>query len=163
MNDNPQQESATLECGPAKDPAVRWFIFAAMMIAMALWCWSDRRDPPEAWDAEHINQIGAYLLNNWGPVVFAPVGLIAVFAAVGHLRRTLVADESGITYGSEKMVWKEVTRLDATKLKSKGILTVIHGDGQTLKLDSWKLQNFQELVAFVEKKLPDVETIQPQG
>jgi len=161
MNDTPQQQAARVECKPAKDPAVRWFIFAAMMIGVAAWCWSDRRAKPEAWDLKHINDVSAYLLNNWGPVVFVPVGLLAVFMAASQLRRGLVADDEGITYGRTVVPWREVTRLDATELKSKGILTVLHGDGQELKLDSWKLQNFKELVAFIEKKLPHVETIGP--
>ena len=162
MNDAPQEQVAAIECKPAKDPAVRWLIFAAMMVGISIWCWSDRRAKPEAWDFKHINQVGAYLLNNWGPVVFAPLGLISVLLAVRQLTRKLVADDGGITYGSAVVAWPEVNKLDATELKSKGILTLVHGNGRKLKLDSWKIRNFKELVAFVEKKLPDVETIEPQ-
>lgn len=140
---------------------MRWFIFAGMAIALALWCWSDRRDRPAAWDFKHVNEWANYIFNNWGPVVLAPVGLIAVFAAVRQLTRKLQADDDGITYGQESLRWGEVRKIDAARLKSKGILVLRTADGGKLTLDSWKLANFKELVAFVEKKLPQAERIEP--
>lgn len=162
MTDNAEHPSATqVVCTPTKDPAVRWFIFAAMMIGFGVWCSFDRRDPPEAWDAIHINEVAAYLLNNWGPFLLAPIGLIAAAMGIRHLKRKLVADETGITYGRTKVAWDQITRLDASQLKEKGILTVCYGDQEKLKLGDWNLENFKQLVAFVESHCPKVATENP--
>lgn len=147
---------ARVECPPTKEPAVRWFIFAAMMIAVAIWCYSDRRERPEVWDFKHFNDAASYVLNNWGPVLFAPLGLIAAAMGVRYLRRKLIADEEGIGYaGKDKVAWGQVEELDASLLGEKGILTLRFGQGRSLKLDSWKLQNFRELVSLMEKKVPE--------
>ena len=155
-------QTAQVQCPPTKDPAVRYLIFAGMLLGMAIWCFFDRRPKPPAWNWEHINEISKYLFNNWSPVVLAPVGLIAVFAAVRQLTRKLVADEKGITYGGEHVAWGDVKALDAVRLQSKGILVLRYGEGRKLKLDSYNMQDFKELVGFIEKRLPDVERIEPQ-
>jgi hypothetical protein len=151
-----------LECPPAKDPAVRWFIFAAMMLGVSVWCFFDRRQPPEAWDWEHINPIANYLLNNWGPVIFVPVGLYALFMAVRQLRRTVVADAEGIAIrGGKRFAWSEITKVDASKLKTKGIVYLFAGERE-MKLDSWKIERFKELVRFIEEKVPvEAEKVAP--
>lgn len=163
MNDAAEPaESQRVACPPTKDPAVRYFIFAAMAIGLAVWCFLDRTDKPSAWDMGHINEISNYLFNNWGPVVFAPLGLIAVFAAVRQLTRKLVADQEGITYGRQQIIWGDVKVIDAAKLQSKGILRLLCDGGRSLKLDSYNMKNFKALVAFIEKKLPGVERTETQ-
>lgn len=158
MNDTSEQSQiSTVECAPTTEPAVRWFIFAAMMIGFAVWCFSERHEypAPETWDLEHINEAAKYLLNTWGPVVFAPLGLLAVAMAVAHLRSRLIADDEGIGYaGKQKHTWDRVKKLDVSALKAKGILYLTLDDGSEMKLDSWKLQNFRDLVALIEKKVP---------
>lgn len=160
MNDTTQPaEDQSVQCPPTRDPAVRYLIFAVMAIGLAIWCFLDRRDAPAKWDLEHINEISNYLFNNWGPVVFAPLGLIAVFAAIRQLTRTLVADQDGITYGHEQIAWEDVRAIDAAKLQSKGILYLRCEGGRAIKLDSYNMKNFKALVALIEKKLPDAERI----
>lgn len=155
MNDAMEKDTvARVECPPARDPAVRWFILAAMVLGLAVWCYLDRRALPEAWDAKHINEIAAYLLNNWGPVVLIPIGLVGVGMGIRHLGRTLIADERGIRYGGTEVTWDQIERLDASRLQEKGILCVRYSGDRTLKLDSWKLQNFRELVGLVEANSP---------
>ena len=159
MNDSVQPEQVgRVECPPTRDPAVRWFIFAAMLIGFASWCLTDLRPPPEAWDMKHVNQAAAYLLNNWGPAAFFPLGAVAVVMAVRHLARKLVADETGIGYGHTRIAWDRFTGLDASLLASKGILCLEYDGNKRLKLDSWKLRNFKPLVAHVEAKRRDLVT-----
>jgi hypothetical protein len=144
-----------VECAATKDPAVRLFILAALLLGFAVWCFLDRRQPPAAWDLGHINEISSYLLNNWGPLLLAPLGIVALIWGVVFLRRVLVADEEGIGYrGKQKIAWSDVTRLDASQLESRHILYVEYGDGGRLKLDAWKLRSFRELVAVVERNVP---------
>ncbi len=158
MNDtSDQNQISTVECAPTTEPAVRWFIFAAMMLGFAIYCWLDRGNypAPEAWDIDHINEAAKYLLNTWGPVVFAPLGFIALALAGLHLKSRLIADDEGIGYACKrKHGWDQVKKLDVSELKNKGILYLTLDDGSEMKLDSWKLQNFRDLVALIEKKVP---------
>jgi hypothetical protein len=163
MNDTTESgETAQVQCPPTKDPAVRYLIFAGLALGLAIWCSLDRRPKPPAWDLEHLNKISNYLFNNWSPLVTAPLGLIAVFAAVRQFTRKLVADEEGITYGCQYVAWGDVKAIDAVRLKSKGILVLRCAEDSKLKLDSYNMHGFKELVAFIEKKLPDVERIEPE-
>jgi len=157
MNDTSQDsQTEHVECPPTREPAVRAFIFAALLMGMGAWCLTDLRKPPEAWDFKHINEVASYLLNNWGPVVFFPAGLLVAALAVRFLRRKLLADAEGIGYaGADKVAWDQVHELDASKLKDKQILLLRYGQGRKLTLDAWKLQNFRELVAFVEAHVPE--------
>jgi len=160
MDQTPQEEHADrVECKPTKDPAVRWLILAAMMIGFAVWCYSDRRPMPDTWDIKHINEVSNYLFNNWGPVLFAPVGLIALFAAIRQLTRTLIADQEGIKYGNGSILWSDIETIDAAKLRSKGLLKLISGDGSAMKLHSWKMTDFKLLVEFIESKCPEAKKI----
>jgi len=144
-----------VECSARKDPAVNLFIIAAMGLGFGIWCLTDRRRPPESWDLHHINDAAAYLLNNWGPVLLLPIGLIALAWGILFLRRKLVATAEGIGYvGKQQIAWSQVTRLDASLLKSKQILKLHHGGPRPLTLDSWKLNNFKAMVAFVEQHVP---------
>ncbi len=149
--DTPQR----VECPAAKDPAVRMFIVAAMFIGFVVYCAVDAVDKPPAWTLEHINPAIQYVLHKYGPFVFGAPGLLLAVWGVVFLRRKLVADDKGIGYlGKEPIPWGQVRGLDASRLKSKGILKLNWGDGGKLTLDSWKLQNFKALVAFVEQKIP---------
>jgi len=158
--ENESSAPASVECRAASDHAVRLFILAAMPLAFGIWCLTDLRDPPKAWDMPNINDAAAYLLNNWGPVVFFPVGLVLVYFAVRYIRRVMVADEEGIGYvGKDKILWEQVTRLDAADLKKE--IIVIEAGQRALKLDGYKLRNFRDLVAFVEKNVPQDKWIRP--
>jgi len=155
---NESAEPATgdrVECAAAKDPAVRTFIFAAMLLGFGAWCLTDMRVRPETWDAKHINEIAAYLLNNWGPVLLIPGGMVVLARGILFLRRKLVATAKGIGYaGRETIAWSRVSRLDATELADKGLLRLEYGPDKPLTLDSWKLTNFKAMVAFIEAHVP---------
>jgi len=166
MSDTSNHQAAQrVECPAAKDPAVRLFIVAAMLVGFGVWCALDRK-PVSYWTNGDINKKANYLLNNWGPVLFLPGGLVALVGAISSLRRRLVADEEGIGYaGGKRTRWSDLRRMDAALLEAKGILDLYDADGRRLRLDSWKLTNFKALVAFVEDHLPqDVERkVPPRG
>lgn len=152
-----QQIPQQVQCRSTKDPAIRISIAAIMLIGFGVWCFLDREKypAPATWDLQHINEASKYVMNNIGPFVFIPIGLILGGVSVSYLKRRLIADETGIGYaGKEKIAWDAITELDAEKLKSKGILYVRHGDNKSLTLDSWKLTNFRDLVTLVESKIP---------
>jgi hypothetical protein len=154
-NDTARQER--VECPPARDPAVRLFIFAGMLMAFGLWCYYEAfvlgkyKLPPKP----GVNDLFGYYLNHWGTVILPLGGLVPLALGIRFLRRVLVADGEGIRYaGSPAVAWKDVKRLDATDLAGKGILRLDCGRTKPLVLDSWKLQNFKALVAFVEQHVP---------
>ncbi len=146
----------SVTCPATKDPFVRIFIVAGLLIAMAIWCLTDQRETPDVWTLKNINKIAAYLLNNIGPYVFFPVGALFLIKGVLMMRRVLVADAEGIAYvGKQKIAWSDVTSLDASDFDKKGILRLKHsigGSEATMVLDGWKLQNFKALVQLVEAK-----------
>lgn len=158
MNDTPTPaEVDSILCPAAKDPAVRWFIFAAMLIGYGFYTIYDhyiQGNYPYP-DPYKLNPYLTYLFNHYNPYVLIPPGLIAMVMSIRYLRRKLIADGEGIGYaGTDRIPWNEIRNVDASKLQSKGILYLRHGGGKTLKLASWKLQNFRDLVAFVERHVP---------
>jgi len=161
-----QQAPTRVECRASKDPAVRRFIFAAILLALGVYCLVDayilKKYPYPKGGSSDVNAYMAYLFNHYGPFLFVPAGLALVVSAVVFLRRRLVADEEGIGYvGKERIPWTAVRSLDTARLREKGILGLrydVGGEEKAMVLDSWKLQNFRELVMLVEKKAPAAET-----
>ena len=149
-----KQTPSRVECPATKDPAVRVFIMAAMALAFGLWCAYDAYVLDKYPYGEAVNEMASWAFNHFLPVVLVPVGLILLVKGVLMLRRVLVADAEGIGYvGKSKIAWGEVTELDASDLADKKILR-LSGTDRTLVLDSWKLQNFPQLVAVVEAHVP---------
>ncbi len=160
MSDTPETpEPTSVTCTASKDPAVRTFIIAAMLLGVGIWCWMDaasgKYPPPKAWDLENINDAAGHAFNHWTPWVALPFGLLKAALGFIALKKVLIADAEGIGYkGKDKLAWDKITGLNASQLKDKGILTVEYeGDGK-LVLDSWKLENFRDLVGFVESHSP---------
>jgi len=150
-------DPAEVRCRPTRDPAVRCFIFAGLMLGFGLYTVYDHYIMgnyayPEPYE---LNPYLKYLFNHYIPFILVPIGLIALVLGVRQLRRTLVADADGIGYaGGKKIAWDQIKQLDASQLPSKEILTLRWGDGKRLKLDRWKLQDFKQLVAYVEARAP---------
>jgi len=159
MTDETQSQKipARVECPATKDPAVRVFILAAMVIGLGIWCLLDMHNYPYKSISEDLNAFFAYAFNHFSPIVLLPLGLLAVLRGVLVLRRRRVADQEGIGYvGREKISWSAIKSMDSAKLASKGILNLTYDTGageRALVLDSWKLRNFRDLVGLVESKL----------
>jgi len=156
-NHTPRQDR--VECPPARDPAVRLFIPAGMLLVFGLWCFFDAyvnvKDAyPYPTDGD-VNKLAKYYFNHVGGIVLPLGGLVPLVMGIRFLRRVLVADAEGIRVpGSPAIAWKDVKRLDATDLAGKGFLRLDYGQAKPLVLDSWKLQNFKAMVAFIEKHVP---------
>ena len=164
MTETPENTAPTsVTCPAAKDPAVRTFIMAAMLIGIGIYCWMDaasgKFDRPEIGVDNYLNKYLGYALNHWTPWVAIPVGALMALRGTLALRRVLQADAEGMGYkGANKLPWDKITTLDASQLKSKDILVVEYEGGEKLVLDSWKLRNFRELVGFVEAHSPVAPT-----
>jgi hypothetical protein len=156
-----QEPPREVECRAAKDPAVRLFILAAILIGWGVYCYVDhyvRGKYPYPGKGGDPNDWAGYIHNAYGPFLFIPVGVFLALWSGVFLRRKLRADGEGIGYlGREKILWSDVTSLDSARLADKGILYLHHkgpGGPKRLKLDRWKLQNFRELVRLLETKVP---------
>jgi len=111
---------------------------------------------------KNINDWGTWALNFYGQFIFTALGLVALFFTIRILRRKLVADEQGVGFvGKERILWSDVTGLDATELKDKQILYVLHGSVGRYPLDGFNLRNFRELVDFVETHVPQPAATAP--
>ncbi len=147
-----------VECTATRETAVRMFIIAAMLLGLGAYCVYDGyivdKYPYKPFD-EDINAWATWAFNQYGPYVFIPAGLIVIFFAIRSLRRRLIADDDGIGYaGKDKIPWGQITALDASVLQSKQILYLRHGQDKKLALDGYKLNNFRDLVAFIEERVP---------
>ncbi len=157
MADELVQHEARVVCGASKDPAIRLFIVAGMLLGFGVWCLRDGMGlkRPTDWSLANVNEVAKYVMNVYGPYLFIPLGVIIALWAVVFLRRVLIADGAGIGYqGKGRLAWSDVDRLDATELKTKGVLYLEHGKGERMTVDSWKLQNFRDLVIMIEKHVP---------
>ncbi len=140
-----------VECPAKKDPAGRLFIIAALLLAFAVWCLLDMHNYPKP-DPFDLNKYLKYAFNHFLPIGLVPAGLVLLIRGVVTLKRRLVADAEGIGYvGKEKTPWSDIERLDAARLQDKGMLDLYTRQGRKLTLDGWTLENFQQLVALVEK------------
>jgi len=150
-----------VECPASKDPPVRMFAVAAMLIAFGVYCAYDAFLATEDGEPKYSSEKNAasYYFNAVGGVVLPPVGIVALICGLVMLRRKFVADQEGLGYvGKEKVPWSRVSKLVK---RGAGRLDVSYdGPGEeeegVLELDSWKLKHFAELVAFIDAKAPDV-------
>jgi hypothetical protein len=143
-----------VECPARREPHVKNVILAVAVLGLAAWCYTDRREAPADWSLQNINKVAAYVMNNWGPFVLAPLGALILIRAGLGLRKILIADDKGIGFaGRAAIPWEQVQSLDARRLQSKGIV-VLRTAGRTLKLDSYYLHNFRDLVAIAERQVP---------
>jgi hypothetical protein len=160
MTDTSEQTAPTsVTCPASKDPAIRTFIMAGMLLGIGIWCWMDaalgKYPPPKSWTLEHINDAAAHAFNHFTPWVSIPIGAFIALRGIMALRLVLTADSEGLGHkGKPKRPWDKITALDASQLKGKGILKVEYEGGEKVVLDSWKLQNFRDLVALVEANSP---------
>ena len=155
MNQTSQDGGQRVECRPARDPAVRALIVAAMFVGFGVYCLIDvaRGKYPMPTDWSDINVVANWAFNFFGQFVFTGVGLIFLIWATLFLRRKLTADEQGMTYGGKHVRWDAIRSVDAARLTSKQVL-YLRGDGVSLKLRAWRLTNFRELLALIERRVP---------
>ena len=99
-----------------------------------------------------------YIFNLTGSIIMPLAGLAQLARVLITSKRKLVADQEGIALaGKAKVPWSQVDKLVT---RGKGLLEVCYkkGNGQgVIKLDSFKLDNFNELVALIEAKTPGVD------
>ena len=154
MNDANESSNVTrVVCPAVLDLAIRPLVLAVALIAFGIWCAMDQQ-PHKPFD-DDMNSWLTWAMNFYGQFAFPAIGLIPLYFGVRVLRRKMVADEQGVGFeGKEKIAWSAVTGLDASELKSKQILVLIHSQGQRYTLDGFDLRNFRQLVDFIEARVP---------
>jgi hypothetical protein len=154
-----------VECPAAMDPCVRMFIVALLMLAYGLYCAYDLfvATGAEGGPKYSMEKNASIYLYNVACLILVPIGAVCLAWGVVMVGRKLLADQEGIGFvGQEKVAWQRIYRIVT---RGKGLLDLYYKDqeGQddgVIRLDSWKLKNFAELVALVESKTPQapVET-----
>ena len=151
----PQQGADKIVAPPARDPTVRFTIVALGAFGLAAWCAYDVFVMGKHPYGSGVNEFLPWLAN-WGSIVVMPLVGIAMLAWILRVvRRPAEADAQGVGFvGKPKVAWDRIERIDAPRLKDKGILDLYYDGGRKLTLDSWKLDNFKALVAYIERHLP---------
>lgn len=154
MTESTQESNQRIECKPSRDPAVRYFIMAVMLIGFGTWCALDMKNYPYVPMNKDVNKFSSWAFNHAGAAALPILGLIPLVMASLHLRSRLIADSTGIGYkGKPQYVWSEITEVDARLLNSKGYIYLYRGR-QKLVLDSYKYHDFRSLVALIEQNVP---------
>lgn len=144
-----------VEAAPSKDPAVRQFAIAAMLIGFGLYTVYDHYILGNFQDGPDINTHWKYLFNHYLPYLLLPAGSIALGIGIRGLRRRLLANNTGIGYkGGQLIAWNDIQQVDARLLPSKGYITIVHGQGRKFKIDSYCFQNVKAVVAYIERQVP---------
>ena len=158
MTDESPQAGSAVQARPATDPAVRYFIAAVVLIGFGLWCLADMKSYPYRSYSEDINAYLAWAFNHFGAIGFPLVGLIPLVKGLLQLRRKLTADDTGLTVGSRRIAYDQVAQLDASRFRTKGLLTLRLKDQSDLVLDTWhyRREEFREIVRVLEQKVPVV-------
>ena len=156
-----QSTSDRIECKATKDPIVRLFILAAMLIGFGLYCYMTR-EPNYTPAGKDLNKFLSWAMGEYGPFACIPPGVLVALWAFLAARKRLVVDAQGIGFvGGEKIAWSAVTAVDASRLQSKGLL-FIHAADKSMRLCDWKLTDFKPMVAFLETHLPAGVTVKTQ-
>jgi len=159
MTDDPHTAGLSrVECPAEREPAVKLYIIAGLFLALGVYCLVDVQRGAYTYtpfSVQNINAWASWAFNYGGQFVFCLAGLAMAVLATRSLRRVLVADEKGIGYvGGRAIAWEHVEQIDASKLAAKKILTLRAAGNGKLVLDQYKLQNFRDLVAFIEQQVP---------
>jgi hypothetical protein len=155
MDETTSTPDKQIVCPTRRDSVLRLVIIGVVLLGFGIWCMIDLGKYPHKPFSEDINAWGKWATNFYGSFVCPILGAAMLIWAFLALRRKLVADEQGIGYaGKEKIPWSDVTGLDTSDLQDRQILYLQHGQGQKLKLDGYKLQDFKELLAFLESRVP---------
>lgn len=162
MTQGNPQTPAQVTCPAARDPSVRKFAVAGLLIAFGIWCLRDgyfvtKKDE----GVDELNKKAFLMFNRSAGIALPPIGLVFLVWGLRDMRRVLVTDDDGIGYvGKKRIAWSEVTALDATDA-AKGLIRLNYrqdGQEKTLVLDRLRLRNFRELAQLLENRLPVANT-----
>lgn len=98
-------------------------------------------------------------------VVLVPVGLLLGAGFIRQVGRWIEADDSGLSASwGPRVAWNQITRLDKTRWKTKGIAYVHYGTQageRRLKLDDWEYERepMQRIEQQVEQRIDSLQVI----
>lgn len=135
-----------------KERVVKLFIVTVLCFGLVPWCLYDY------FHKETMTE-SSRQFNLYAAPVLAVLGLIALFFAIRAARVRIEADEqSGISInGREPIGWDAIEDIDTSALAKKGYLYLKYrkssGELETVKLDEYNLDFFDELYAMIRDKL----------
>lgn len=81
-----------------------------------------------------------------------PIGLLSIFWLFINSRRKLFADDNGVTFGSRRLEYDQITGIDKTRWDSKGI-AVLESSHKSITLDDWKFKGAADVLEQVERHI----------
>ena len=137
------------------------FIVTVLCFGFVPWCLYD------AFYKETMKESDR-LFNLYAAPILAVLGLVALFFAIKAARLRIQADEqTGISFnGKEPIPWDAIEDIDTSALAKKGYLYLKYrkssGESETVKLDEYNLDFFDELYAMIRTKLALPQQSTPQ-
>lgn len=155
MTDSNDQTTTpqSVTCPTATDPIIRRVIMVLICLGFGVYSIYELaaghyQEPGQ--EATRMFTIGC-------AVILTPVGLFLLVTLFKMMTAKFEADQQGLgPAGKPKVAWSQVTKLIQ---RGKGLLNVeynVDGEPGVLKLDSWKLQNFDQLVQLIDAKTEGV-------
>ncbi len=141
---------------------VKLFIVTVLCLGFAVWCWHD------AFYKERMKE-SSRQFNLYAFPVMIVLGVVALVFAVKATRFRIEADEqSGISVnGQTPIAWEAIEDIDTSALAKKGYLYVKYrkspNESDTLKLDEYNLDFFDELYTMIRAKLGLPEQAEAQS
>jgi hypothetical protein len=88
-------------------------------------------------------------MQKWIAAGLCIVVLITLYFLIRAVRTRVVLDDAGLTVNHRHVAWDAMTGLDIEEYKDRGWLDLVYDDGDLLRLDSYHIAKFREIVTEI--------------
>jgi len=88
-------------------------------------------------------------MQKWISAGLCVVILIAAVFLIRAVRTRVVLDDAGLTFNRRYVAWDTMTGLDIDEYKDRGWLDLVYDDGDLLRLDSYHISKFREIITEI--------------
>ncbi len=129
-------------------------MYIILTLGATIYCYYD------GWISEkYFNEPSNLWFNRIGSVVLAVAFVVLVIGFFVILKTRIAADDDGIDVnGKAKIPWKDIAAIDDSNVE-KGLVNILYTiDGQEKKwvADSYKIDQFDELLDVISRHRPDL-------
>jgi hypothetical protein len=82
-----------------------------------------------------------------------PIGLASLAWLFVNARRPLFADDEGVTFGSRRLKYDQISHIDRSRWDNKGIAVLESESARSITLDDWKFKGATAVFDVVDRKL----------
>ena len=92
------------------------------------------------------------VMQKWIAVGLCGVLLITLSFLIRAIRTRVVLDDAGLTFNRRHIAWEAMTGLDIDEYKERGWLDLVYDDGELLRLDSYHIAKFREIITEISNR-----------